>query len=326
MTVTADSPHRDVVVLGSMNMDVVVSTTRIPRPGETVLGEDIRYLPGGKGANQAVAAGYLGSDVVFIGCTGDDDIGAQLRARLRRANVRVDHVRALPEISSGMALVVIDVAGENVIVVAPGANGRIAPTDLDACVDIIAGSVIAIAQLETPLPTVVRFAELCHQQGVPLLLNAAPYQPLPEALLSRIDYLVLNREEAGALTGVPTTDRASAHAACEAASARGVPHVVVTLGQDGCVALSDGRRIEVDAFPVEVVDSTGAGDAFTGALGSALARGDDLVTALRFAAATGALACRQVGAQQQGIPRSEVLELIAGQGPLRGGRDTGGAE
>ncbi|WP_213450654.1 ribokinase [Rhizomonospora bruguierae] len=301
-----------VVILGSINMDIVVSTPHIPRPGETVLGDAARYLPGGKGANQAVAAGRLSAgEVIFIGCTGDDDFGARMRAGLRSANVRVEHVRTLSDAPSGVAFVAVDARGENVIVVSPGANAELRPTDLDAQENVIAQAGIAIAQLETPLPTVQRYAELCRAHDVPLLLNAAPFQPLSGSLLTRTTYLVVNRAEATALTGVPADDRAGARKAAAEAAALGVPHVVITLGAAGCVVLTEGRYLELDAFPVEVVDSTGAGDAFVGGLGAALARGDRLDDALRFAAAAGALACRHLGAQQHGISAADVYDLLA---------------
>ncbi|WP_089156430.1 ribokinase [Micromonospora sp. NBS 11-29] len=305
------SPDRaTVVVLGSINMDIVVTTPHIPRPGETVLAGGARYLPGGKGANQAVAAAQLGGDVVFIGRTGDDDFGYRMRAGLHDAAVRVDHLRALSGEPSGVAFVAVDTQGENVIVVSPGANAQLTPTDLDAHEGVLAQAGIAVAQLETPLPTVARFAELCRAHQVPLILNAAPYQPLPDGLLACCTYLVLNREEAAALTGVPVTDRASSRAALDAVAGYGVPHVIVTLGGEGCVARTEGRYLEIEPFPVTVVDSTGAGDTFVGALGAALARGDDLPSALRFATAAGALACCRVGAQQLGFGRPDVENLL----------------
>lgn len=303
-----------VVILGSINMDIVVSTPHIPRPGETVLGGTARYLPGGKGANQAVAAGQLGADVTFIGRTGDDDFGERMRAGLIKADVRVEHVHTLSGASSGVAFVAVDARGENIIVVSPGANAGLTPTDLDDHSAVIGAAAIAVAQLETPLPTVRRYAEICREHGVPLLLNAAPVQDLPDSLLADTSYLVVNREEAAALTGIPVTDRAGARRAATAAAARGVPHVVVTLGQDGCLALSHGGFLEVDAFPITLVDSTGAGDAFVGALGVALARGDGLHEAMRYAAAAGALACQHVGAQQHGI-RSADIDGLLGAGP-----------
>lgn len=307
-----------VVILGSINMDIVVATSHIPQPGETVLGDSARYLPGGKGANQAVVAGQLGGDVTLIGRTGDDDFGRRMRTGLLKADVRIDHVSALSDASSGVAFIAVDVRGENIIVVAPGANSRLTPADLDAYEGAIASAAIAVAQLETPLPTVRRYAELCRSHGVPLLLNAAPFQPLPDDLIRAVTYLVVNSAEAAALTGVPVTGRAGARRAAAAAAARGVPNVVVTLGGDGCVALAGGQPIEVDAFPVEVVDSTGAGDAFVGALGVALARGDELAAAVRYAAAAGALACLHLGAQQHQIRAADVERILAAQRTVTG--------
>lgn len=308
---TRRAPGGKILVLGSINMDIVVSTPHIPRPGETVLGDAARFLPGGKGANQAVVAAGLGGDVIFIGRTGDDDFGTRMRAGLRAADIPLEHVRTLTGVPSGLAFIVVDGGGENTIVVSPGANARLTPSDLDAHEAAMEGAAIAIAQLETPLPTVRRYAELCRRHGVPLLLNAAPVQPLPAELLTATTYLVVNREEAAALTGVAASDLAGARRAAAAAAAHGVPHVIVTLGSDGCLAVSQERYVEVAPFPVDAVDSTGAGDAFVGALGVALARGDGLDEALRYAAATGALACRHFGAQQHSVRAAEVDELLA---------------
>lgn len=304
-------PAGKVVILGSINMDIVVSTPHIPRPGETVLGDAARFLPGGKGANQAVVAAGLGGDVVFIGRIGDDDFGTRMRAGLRAAAIPLEHVRTLSGVPSGLAFIAVDASGENTIVVSPGANARLTPSELDAHEAAMAGAAIAVAQLETPLPTVHRYAELCRRYDVPLLLNAAPVQPLPAGLLAATTYLVVNREEVAALAGVAVTDQADARRAAAVAAAHGVPHVVVTLGADGCLAFSEGRYLDVAPFPVDAVDSTGAGDAFVGALGVALARGDHLEKALRYAAATGALACRHFGAQQHGVRAEEVDELLA---------------
>jgi ribokinase len=303
------------VVLGSINMDIVVPTPHIPRPGETVLAGDARYLPGGKGANQAVAAARLGGEVAMIGRTGDDDFGHRMLTNLRAVGVRVEHVRALPGAASGIALVSVADQGENAIIVSPGANARLTPRDLDDHESAIAGSRVAITQLEIPLETAVRFAELCQAHGVELILNAAPCRDLPAGLLRRCAYLVVNQEEAAALTGVPVDGRAGARRALAVARERGARTVIMTLGGEGCVALSGDGYLEVAAYQVPVVDSTGAGDAFVGALGVALARGQALGPALTFATAAGAVACRGVGAQHPGLTQGEVAALIAGNPP-----------
>lgn len=306
------------VVLGSMNMDLVVSAPHVPRPGETVLAGPASYLPGGKGANQAVAAARLGAEVGFIGRIGDDDFGLVLRRGLHQAGVQVEQVRAVPETASGIAFVVVDAQGENTVVVSPGANALLGPEDLDHHRELIARSTVAVAQLETPIETVQRFAKLCAEHGVALVLNAAPYQELPSDLLHHCAYLVVNREEVAALTGVPAPDREGARRALAAAAKLGPRAVVVTLGAEGCLAWDGSDQYEYDAYRVRVVDSTGAGDAFVGAFAVALAREEPLPRALQIAAAAGALACQNYGAQQHNLAWDDVVELMRNQ-PLRAG-------
>lgn len=296
-----------VVVLGSLNMDLSVTVARIPRPGETVLGSSVTRLPGGKGANQAVAAARLGGDVALIGRLGRDDLADTIRAVLTDAGVDLTHVRTMDHVTSGVAFVSVDAHGENAIVVSSGANEQLTPAEVDLEAAALRRARIAVVQLETPLEAVSHFATLCERHGVELVLNAAPYRPLPEDLLRRVGYLVLNRDEATALTGIAVRDRVDARAALTAAARMGAGCVVITLGGDGCVALTADGYVEVDAYDVPVVDTTGAGDAFVGALAVSLALGSGFDDALLFAAAAGAVACAHVGAQSGTTSRDARL-------------------
>ena len=264
------------VVLGSLNMDLVLTATQIPRPGETVLAGSLTRMAGGKGANQAVAAARLDADVTLIGRLGDDHVAQEIRGHLAPTGVRLDHVREIGGVSSGLAVVTVDPQGENAIVVSPGANHHLTPDELARDESAIAGPVIAVAQLETPLDTVRRFAEVAVDNGAQLVLNTA---------VAALEQLV-------------------------ARDARGA---VVTLGSQGCLAQTDEGLFEIAAYEVPVVDTTGAGDAFVGAFAAALASQAAPEQALRVAAAAGAVTCRVAGAQQDGLSYGQVQELIREQ-------------
>jgi ribokinase len=294
----SDGPPRSgVVVLGSLNMDLSVAVPEIPRPGETVLGGPVTRRPGGKGANQAVAVARLGGDVHLIGRLGGDGLADSIRTVLEDAGVGMAYVRTMDSVESGMAFVTVDGHGENAIVVSSGANAELTPADVEADAGVLKRSRIAVTQLETPLGAVSRFAELCEQYGVDLLLNAAPFRPLPPDLLRRCTYLVLNRDEAGALTDITVRQRADAYRALAEVAGQGPSTVVITLGGEGCVALTGDTVVELDAYQVPVIDTTGAGDAFVGALAVALSTGSGFDDALMFAAAVGAATCAHAGAQ-----------------------------
>lgn len=310
----ATEPARTgVVVLGSLNMDISVTVQRLPEPGETVIADSMSQHPGGKGANQAVAAARLGGDVRLIGRLGEDDHGNCIRMALDDAGVDLRHVRTTDH-ATGQAFVTVDSRGENVIVVASGANADINAAAVQQEADVLETARIAVTQLETPLDAVARFADLCSDVGVDLILNAAPYRQVPENLLRRCRYLILNRDEATSLTGVIVQDRASAGDAAVEATRLGADRVVITLGGQGCVALADGQLVHLDAYRVPVTDTTGAGDAFVGAFAVALSRGGDLDDALRFAAAAGAVACAGAGAQSLTSP-NETQRLLEEQPP-----------
>jgi ribokinase len=282
-----------IVVVGSINLDVVVGVERHPVPGETVVGGDRRELPGGKGANQAVAAARLGATVGFVGRVGDDDAGRRLRGGLAAEDVDVEHVRVDPEAPTGMALIAVDGAGENTIVVSPGANGRVGASDVEAAGDVLAGAAVTLVQHEVPEEAV---AAAIAGAGGTVVLNPAPARPIVAA----IDVLVPNRGELEALAG---------RAGDPVELARGLQDaraVVVTLGAEGAVVV-EGERVErIPAPRVEAVDTTGAGDAFCGALAQALDGGADLVEAARWAARAAAASITRPGAQG-GLPHAADL-------------------
>lgn len=297
-----------VLVAGSANLDFVVRAPRVPAPGETVLGGGLQTFPGGKGANQAVACARAGgAPTTMLVALGADAQGERLRRSLREAGVEL--VEKPVEDASGVAFICIADSGENAIVVAPGANERLRPDDLPP----LDGVSHLLLQLETPLDSVTAWAARARAAGVAVVLNAAPAQALPPALLEAVDLLVVNEGELAMLAG----DAGDLEAALRRLP---VPRAIVTLGGEGCVARDGDAILRQPAFAVEVVDTTAAGDTFCGALVAALARGDALAQAVREASAASALACTVAGAQASIPDRASVLALLDGApAPGRGG-------
>lgn len=281
-----------VAVVGSLNEDVLVAVDRLPGRGETVIGGAVALAPGGKGANQAAAAGRLGAAVHMVGRVGADPAGDRQVAALRAAGVDVTHVVAAPPAPTGTATITVERhSGENLIVVVPGANAELAPEDAD--VDPVRRAAAVLLQLEVPLPTVAAAAAAATGTVV---LTPAPVAPLPAALLDRVDVLVPNEQELLALTGTAGGDRSPA---ALAARARGIgpAAVVVTLGQRGALLVAGGRVLLQPPPPVRPVDTTGAGDCFSGALATALARGADLPEAAGYAVTAASLSTTGPGAR-----------------------------
>jgi ribokinase len=297
----------EVVVVGSVNLDIVVPVTRHPAPGATVLGGDHRRHRGGKGANQAVAAARLGRKVEFVGCVGDDDAGRTLVSGLQDDGVGVDHVRVDPGAPTGLALITVDQEGENAIVVSPGANARLAPLDLEQVTSLLERTDALLLQLEVPLETVERAAALASGTVV---LNPAPARALPPELLRRVDVLVPNRGELAEISGGPTP-KGFDEVVAAARGLEGPPAVVVTLGAEGAVVVTADGVEHIPALEVEPVDTTGAGDAFCGALADALVRAEGLSAAARWAAAAAASSVTRPGAQDSLPTRAEVERLLA---------------
>ena len=305
-------PH--IVVVGSLNMDLVVETPTIPLAGETVLGKNFATIPGGKGANQAVAAARLGARVTMIGRVGADAFGEQLLASTRREGIDVTHVGIDERAATGIAMIVVDAAGQNSIAVASGANFRLTAQDVrQGWADLTAVDVL-VMPLETPIETIRTAVFLAKESQVRVVLNPAPAQQLPADILRHVDVLVPNEPETAQLTGMPVGTAAEAQKAAHHLLAQGVGSVVLTLGSRGALVL-DGTgpapiATHVAPYDVKITDTTAAGDAFVAALAVSLGEGASLVEATRFANACGALTVTKAGAQPSLPGRKEVDNLL----------------
>jgi len=302
-----------VVVVGSLNMDLVVKCPRHPKLGETVLGGVFQTIPGGKGANQAVAAARLGARVEMVGRVGADGFGKDLLDNLSSSGVGISGVLRDSEAATGVALIVVDARGENTIVVASGANMRMLVEDVDAAAAAFRGAAAVLLQLESPVPVVAQAAHLARQCGAKVILNPAPGQPLGADLLALVDYLVPNESETAILTGIEVVDPASRERAADKLLEQGVRTVILTLGEHGALLVNaDGAR-HFPALEVKAVDTTAAGDAFVGAFGAALAEGQPVELAMRFASAAAAISVTRMGAQPSLPNRAEVEAFLAQQ-------------
>lgn len=307
-----------VVVLGSLNMDFLVRTNRLPAPGETVLGYGFEMIPGGKGANQAVAAGKLGAasvSVRMIGRVGQDIFADHLKASLAGAGVDVSSVHASRSSATGVALIAVDANGQNQIVVASGSNNDLRATDVEPMRRVIHGASVVLFQLETPLETVAAGLRLAREERALTILDPAPAQKLPRDLIADVDILTPNEAEAFMLLG-RSPGRISIAAAPSVATelaALGYDRVILKLGDRGCYLHAAGEGLHVPAFEVDAVDSTGAGDTFNAALAIAMAEGSPLPHALRFANAAAAISVTRVGAQASAPSRADVDRLLSGQ-------------
>lgn len=294
-----------VLVVGSANMDLVFRCARIPRAGETLLGGEFSTHPGGKGANQAVAIGRLGGAVVFVGAVGSDSFGAELRASLAGSGVDIQWLTTLPELATGVAGIVVDDAGMNSIVVAPGANGGVTPSRVSEALRET-GARVALAQLEIPLDA-VEAASAAER----FILNSAPARALPSELLARCYLLTPNETETEGLTGVYPDSEEECLRAGHLLLDQGVRHVVITLGSRGSYWVSSGGGKAFPAPGVEAIDTTAAGDAFSGAMAMFLAEGRELSNAIPLANCVGALSATKLGAQES-MPTLGELRRLAG--------------
>ena len=296
-------------VLGSLNMDISVTVPRLPAPGATVLGSAAVFTPGGKGANQAVAAARLGAEVRMTGCVGGDDFGRRLLAALREAGVDAEGVRVVDHIPTGLAMISVDRAGENIITVAPGANHEVGAAD--AATSVGAPYDALVISAEVPVPAIR--AALARAQGTLCVLNLAPVPEQAAAIVADgVEWLVVNESEAGAILGRPVEGLKDADQAAAELVTAGARHAVVTAGAHGAaLAGPDGDPLTIEAFEVEAVDTVGAGDTFVGALAVTLAAGVPAAEAVRAAAAAGATAATRPGAQA-GMPRPADIRLVTG--------------
>lgn len=289
-------------------MDVIGHVSHLPSPGETVMGTTLLHAPGGKGANQAVAAARAGSPMTFVGRVGADTYGSGLTDSLELAGVSTKYLRVDADYPTGVALIMVDDEGDNMIAVIPGANGQVSPADVDAAANAIAASEVLVLQLEIPIETVIHAAHVAHEMGALVILNPAPARALDRSVLAMCDVIVPNQEEVSRLSGVGSpVEPASAAGMLVAAGAKAV---VVTLGAEGAVVVTHDQEVAIPAFPAQAVDTTGAGDAFVGNLAHGLAEGKSLVEAARFASAAAALSVQVEGAQPSMPARAQTEALL----------------
>jgi len=299
--VTPSGPP-DVVVVGSLNQDLVARVPRIPVPGETVLASGHATYAGGKGANQATAAARLGATVAMVGRVGDDGSGVSLRSGLEADGIDAGHVTVDQTAGTGLALINVDDAGENAITVSAGANGNVGPKDVTDAGDLIASAKVLLVQMEIPIKAVSTAIQIAR--GI-VVLNPAPAAPLPDEMLARVDVLIPNQSELALLAARRVDD---ADGAAQAAAALPVDEIVVTLGAAGALLVTRTGSQLIPSVPVEAVDTTGAGDSFCGAIAAELARGAYLEAAVRFATKVAAIAVGRPGAQAS-MPTREELTL-----------------
>jgi ribokinase len=299
-----------IAVVGSINMDLVVACSHLPLPGETIIADSAEEIPGGKGANQAVAAARVGGQVSLIGRVGNDAFASRLLQNLRDQRIDVDSVSVSDQCASGIAIVGVETSGENAIMVVPGANGHVSPADVQAAAGIIRSADALLLQLEIPIESVVAAAEIARESGVRVILDPAPMpDTLPDSAL-QVDVICPNQSEASAIVGRSINSVDDARDCITQFHGRGVRHAIITLGGQGAV-ISNGDSIEwIEPFPITPVDTTAAGDAFAGALAVRLAEGAPTVDAARFAAAAGAIAATRRGAQPGMPTRTEVEKKV----------------
>jgi len=302
-----------IVIVGSSNTDLIIRVPHIPAPGETILGGKFLTAPGGKGANQAVAAARAArarGSVALVAKVGDDHYGREALAGFARDRIDITHVSTDRRAPSGVALILVSAKGENCIAVADSANGRLFPADVKRAGTAIRGAGMLLLQLEIPLETVCAAASLAASHGVPVILNPAPAQPLPDGLLEKVTLLTPNQSECELLTGIKVTGQASASKAAASLLASGLRTVIITMGKLGAYVATARERYLVPGFRVVPVDTTAAGDVFNGALAVALVEGHPLPQAVRFAHAAAALSVTKAGAQSSAPKRSAVDKFL----------------
>ena len=296
-----------ITVIGSTNTDMVIKTSRLPQPGETILGGDFLMNPGGKGANQAVAAARLNGKITLVAKTGGDVFGREAKKLFQAENLNTEFLFLDDLAPSGIALITVNEQGENCIVVAPGANARLTREDIDKASGAIMDAEIILMQLEIPLDTVIYATEMAITAGRKVILNPAPAQPLPPELLSMIYMITPNETEAELLTGIPVTNQSSAIAAAKALLSKGIKVVVMTLGSKGALLVTDELCELIPTVAVDVVDTTAAGDCFNGALAVALSEGTSLMEAVSFANKAATISVTRMGAQASAPFRKEII-------------------
>ena len=302
---------KKILIVGSSNTDLIIKVPEIPRPGETLLGGVFQTFPGGKGANQAVAAARAGGDVVFIASVGDDAYGEEAVKGYKLDNINTENIKICKNVPSGIAMINVSDKGENAITVASGANARLSPDDLDEAEEAFLEADFMLVQLETPVKTVAKAMEMCREFNTMVILNPAPAMDLPGEILSMTDIITPNETEAERLTGISIRDENDARRAAEKLHEKGVGKVINTMGAGGAF-LSDpvsGTRLLIPGFSVEAADTTAAGDVFNGQLAVALSEEKSLEDSIRIAHAAAALSVQKIGAQSS-IPRREETDYF----------------
>jgi len=295
-----------IVVVGSCNTDMVIKADRLPAPGETILGGTFLMNPGGKGANQAVAAARMGGNVTLIAKTGNDVFGKQSVEIYAAENIRTDYIFSDSDHPSGVAMITVDSKGENCIVVASGANAHLKPADIDLASAEIEGSNLILMQLEIPIETVEYVAELATKKGIKVILNPAPARALSNDLLKHLYMIIPNNTEAEILSGIEVTDIESAKQAAEIISAKGVDIVVITLGSKGALIKEYAEYHFVESLKVDAVDTTAAGDTFCGTVCVGLSEGKSILDSVKLAVRSAAITVTRMGAQASIPYRSEL--------------------
>ena len=300
---------KKILVIGSSNTDMVIKADRLPLPGETVIGGRFFMNPGGKGANQAIAAARLGGKVTLICKTGNDIFGKQSVELFKSEGINTNYLFSDTKNPSGVALITVDANGENCIVVASGANASLSPADIEIARAEVEQSDIVLMQLEIPIETVEFAAAMASKKGGKVILNPAPARTLSEKLLKSLYMITPNKGEAEMLSGIKVTDWESAKRAADVIRAKGVNIVVVTLGSLGALIAENNKYYQVEAYKVDAVDTTAAGDTFSGALCVALSEGKSIVDSVKFAAKASALTVTKMGAQSS-IPHRTELSVL----------------
>jgi len=303
----------DILVVGSLNADLVVRAPRFPKPGETISGEDLHIIPGGKGANQAVAAARQSASVAMVGRVGNDSFGPELINNLKQNNVDTSHIQIDSQSATGTAIIVVDSNGQNSIVLSPGGNGKVSHADVMNV--SFSDHKLLLLQLEIPIEAVLSATQRAKENGVRVLLNPAPAYSLPDELISLPDFILPNENELSLLTNQLVNDISSAEKAAKTLLKRRAQNVIVTLGANGALIVSSKQVTHVDTYKVDVVDTTAAGDAFIGGFASAVLQNKSLEESVRYGCACGALAATKFGAQPSLPTREEVERFMS----LRGG-------
>jgi len=299
-----------ILIVGSCNTDMVIKTDRFPLPGETIIGGEFFMNPGGKGANQAVASQRFEGEVIFIGKIGDDIFGQNSLGLMQSEGIDVRYLSQDLKSPSGVALITVDSSGENSIVVAPGSNGNLSPSDFDEALSELDDVSVILLQLEIPLETVEHIVGLAHKLDKQIILNPAPGRELPDSILQNTTIITPNETEAEILTGVKVTDMATAKEAAESLRARGVHEVIITMGSEGAFVLSDSYTGMVHTPPVVVQDTTAAGDTFNGALAVGLTEKKSLFEAVELACKAASISVTRMGAQASIPYRKELNQLL----------------